>query len=428
MATRLLERVLERIRPTTAERSTEIKFAQELVRRVAAASPAGCGAVLTGSVAKGTFLRDSLDIDIFVLFPRSHAKEHLEGSIEAIVRKAFPGTGYRLSYAEHPYARFHYQGRKVDLVPAYRIKDAAQRQSAVDRSVLHTKFVLRSMRKKQADDVLLLKAFLKANSLYGAEIKVHGFSGYLCELLIIRYGSFMKLARAAEKWKLPLLVDIKKYYALKEAKALPGRFCSGFIVIDPADRNRNVAAAVSSANLKRFVSACRRFLRNPSQDFFLRKPPGFQERAARAGQGGKLFLLTMPRPDVVDDVLWGQLYKMIDQLERHMEEFGPKAVLADDTQHLIRLAVVLRKDRLAPKMLVQGPPLDMAAHVRSFRKSRKGAKFVVKGKRLCAIVKRPIIGAEDAMMGFFRGLRASKSHLACSEELVLLRRGFPEGA
>jgi len=420
---RLLGEVLERIRPSARERAEERRFAAGLVARVGAACPAGCKSVLTGSMAKGTFLRDSKDIDIFVLFPRTVAKAELEGSIEHILRRAFPGTGYQLSYAEHPYARFHCGGRRVDLVPAYSISRAAQRISAVDRSVLHTAFVRSRLRKGLADDVLLLKAFLKANSLYGAEIKVQGFSGYLCELLVIRHGGFMKLARAAAKWKPPIFIDVNRHYRGKaEAGGAVARF-GRFTVIDPTDRGRNVAAAVSRGNLSRFIALCRRFLKRPDAGFFLRKPESFREKVARESRGMRLISLTMPRPDVVDDVLWGQMYKMMGQLEQHLAPFSPKGILADDSPHVVRLAVILGRDRLPAEMVVEGPPSDMPAHVRSFRKSHKGARFIARKKRVCAIVRRPVTRAEDAVMEFFRGFRSSGSHLAYSEELIVLERG-----
>jgi len=148
MAGQLLNDVLKYIRPSSEELRKETKFANDLIRKIGAKAPPTCKVVLTGSIAKGTFLRDRRDIDIFVLFERSVAREKLESAIKKIVTKAFPGIGYQLSYAEHPYARFHYEGRRIDLVPAYKISKAAQRISAVDRSVLHTRFIKKKLKNK----------------------------------------------------------------------------------------------------------------------------------------------------------------------------------------------------------------------------------------------------------------------------------------
>jgi len=416
----ILRQVLGVIKPSRREMEEEAAFTKALVAHIKASAPRGCDVVLTGSMAKRTFLREKRDVDVFVLFRRSVPRGKLESLVKGIMASAFPGRAYQLSYAEHPYARFRLEGRRIDLVPAYRIADASERVSAVDRSVLHTSFVLRNLR--SVDDVLLLKSFLQANSLYGAEIKTQGFSGYLCELLIIRHGGFVKLLRAASKWKPPVFIDIKKHYrgrkAVREAQLRLG----GFVVVDPTDADRNVAAAVSAANFSRFIRLCRAFLRKPSARAFLHKPESFESVVARAARGAKLLMVTLPRPDVVDDVLWGQLHRMNGQLEHHLAEFGPKAVLADDSQHIVRLAVVLRRDRLPPTMEVGGPPLDMKPHVRRFRESHRGARFVSRKKRLFAIVKRPDTTAEAAILDFFRRFSRTRSHLACGEELIVVER------
>ena len=444
----ILRQVLPAIKPTAQQSREELAFSEKLIKRIRQVVPSGCGVVLAGSVAKGTFLKDKRDIDIFVVFDRTVPKNSFEQAIKRIMESAFPRMGYQVSYAEHPYVRFHLEGRRIDLVPAYRISNAVERMSAVDRSVLHTKFVLGSL--KNADGVLLLKAFLRANSLYGAEIKVQGFSGYLCELLIIEYGSFPKLMKAASKWKEPVFIDIKNYYKLKSAKAklkkqkkskttkletektfedILERFGSHerpafLVVIDPTDKDRNVAAAVSKENFRRFAALCKLFLKKPSAEYFLKKPETFEQKAARVSRGSKLFMLTMPRPDVVDDVLWGQLNRMSGQLEKHLEGFEPKTILADDGWNIVRLAIVLGTDRLPSEMTVKGPPLEMNEHVESFKKSHRKAKFLVKKKQIYAIVKRPAreAKAESAIMDFFRSFQKTKSHLACAEELIVLER------
>jgi tRNA nucleotidyltransferase (CCA-adding enzyme) len=417
----LFSDVLAAIKPTRQEVASELDNAKELVRHITKKAPPTCEVVLTGSMAKKTFLRTGRDIDIFVLFERSTPKGKLEPAIKKIMDRAFPGTGYQLSYAEHPYVRFHYNGRRVDLVPAYKISRPSERLSAVDRSVLHTKFVRNSMKVKQTDEVLLLKQFLKSNELYGAEIKVEGFSGYLCELLIIKYGTFRRLVREASKWK-DVFIDIRKFHSPKEKDEAKKRFASRFIVIDPTDKDRNVAAAVSDASYRRFISLCKSFLKKPSKKFFFRLPDTFEQKVKKASKGKKLIILSMPRPDVVDDVLWGQIHKLVKQLKEALSDFGPKEILADDSHHMVKLAVVLKSDRLPAKMLVVGPPLKMKKHVEKFRKAHKKAKFVKKGGKLYAEVKRPVTKAEKALSDFFKKYSETKSHLAYSEEMILIER------
>jgi len=414
---RFLSEVLLSIKPSGKELSKEIQNAEELVSHIRKNAPSSCEVVLTGSIAKKTFLREKRDVDIFVLFDRSTPRESLEPSIKEIMKSAFPEVRYQLSYAEHPYVRFHLCGRRIDLVPAYKITDSAQRLSAVDRSVLHTRFVRNALKVGQTDEILLLKQFLKSNSLYGAEIKTEGFSGYLCELLIIECGSFEKLVRAASKWK-AVVIDIKKFYSAKERAGLKKRFGS-FVVIDPTDKNRNVAAAVSGNNFKKFISLCKTFIKKPSKKFFFRVPETFEQKVKKL-RGGKKHVVSMPRPDIVDDVLWGQLHKLIRQLKGHLKDFEPKDIIADDSRHMVRIAVILKKDRLPSKMLVAGPPLSMKKNVEDFKKSHKRAKFVKKNKKLHAEVRRPVTNAKAAIRDFFKTYSGTKSHLAYPEEMIVI--------
>ncbi|HSB46889.1 MAG TPA: CCA tRNA nucleotidyltransferase [Candidatus Bilamarchaeum sp.] len=417
---RVLPRVLEAITPSREEREIELAFCEMLVAHIRDNAPQSCMVVLTGSMAKGTFLRDKRDIDVFVLFDRSVPKEELEPSIKNIMDSAFPSLGYQLSYAEHPYVRFHFEGRRIDLVPAYRITEASERISAVDRSVLHTEFVRKSLTESQAGSVLLLKQFLRAGGIYGAEIKTAGFSGYLCELLIIHYGSFEKLLKAASKWKKGAFIDLKKHYkSPKAAKEAAKRF-GIFAVIDPTDRNRNVAAAVSPASLKAFIALAKAFLKKPAEGAFFRKPESFEDKLRKSRR--RTLIVSMPRPDIVDDILWGQLYKMLNQLEKHLAEFGPGRILADDSRHLVRLAIPLSRDRLPPEVLVAGPPLKMKANLEKFRKSHRRAKFVKKGGRLWAVTKRAETRPEQYVAGFFRAYAKTRSHLAYPPEMIVVER------
>jgi len=421
---RIIQKVLASIQPTPEEARAEKHFADDLVRTFQMFAPEGTRAVLTGSMAKGTFLRDKKDVDIFVLFDRKTRREHLEGFVKGIMAKALPGIGYQLSYAEHPYIRFHLHGRRIDLVPAYDITDSSQRQSAVDRSVLHTKFVNSRLGKDRIKDVLLLKAFLKSSSLYGAEIKTKGFSGYLCELLVIRYGSFPRLLRAAQKWNGPIFIDIKGYHKGKARISTMQKALGDFVVIDPTDPERNVAAAVSADSLKRFISLCKAFNKKPSEGFFNRKPEPFDQKAERLarGKGAHVYILTMPRPEVVDDILWGQLYRMIGQLEDHLSDFSPKTIIADDSRHLIKIALSLGKDLLPPTLLLEGPPLEMEQNVKEFTKKHRGARFYIRKRKMCAEIKRKIRDPKSAIESFLRGYSKNRSHLACGEELVIIEK------
>ena len=70
------------------------------------------------------------------------------------------------------------------------IENAEQLKSAVDRTILHTHYIKKNLKENQINDVLILKKFMEGIETYGSEFKVGGFAGYLCELLILEYGTF----------------------------------------------------------------------------------------------------------------------------------------------------------------------------------------------------------------------------------------------
>src|SRR3989338_2549010 len=400
---KLLKSVLQGIKPSLQQLKEERDFAKDIVSRLKKQSNAEI--TVTGSIAKGTFLKESKDLDIFLLFKQTVPKERFESLAKSAVTKAFPKQHYVISYAEHPYVRLHLAGRRIDVVPAYKITNAKQLKSAVDRSVLHTKFILANLKKKQIDDVLLLKKFLKSNALYGAEIRIQGFSGYLCELLILYYKGFVNLLKAASKWELPVFIDLKKYYKKNEIVDAIKKFHSSLVVIDPTDQNRNVAAAVSVENNKQFATLAKKFLQNPNDQFF-GSPISFYDKVKKLK-----YLIILKKPDVVDDVLWGQIMKMerllVDFLKKH--DFEIKNII-DEAEDEIKIAINLKQNVLPNKRLILGPPLKLKDNVKKFKLAHKGAKFIIKNKKVCAFVKRDIRNAEEALRMFFRTIELP-SHL-----------------
>jgi tRNA nucleotidyltransferase (CCA-adding enzyme) len=298
------EQVLSRVRPTAEEESRIESVVREILERLRTtllrngweAKP-----FLAGSVAKGTHLTGT-EIDVFVAFPPDLPRKDLEARGLALGEILERGTHL---YAEHPYTRGWYRGFEVEIVPCYRITDASQRMSAVDRTPLHVDYVLGRVKDGQTDEIRLLKAWAEGIGVYGAEAKVLGFSGYLCELLVLKYGTFRGVLEASLSWRRGLLVELDRP---------PGRsFEEPLAVIDPVDPNRNVASAVSLDQLATFVHAAREYLQKPSERFFFPRPlkpltvPKLRSIAKR--RGGGLLAVSIPAPAVTEDVLYPQLRK-----------------------------------------------------------------------------------------------------------------------
>ena len=221
-------------------------------------------AVLVGSVAKGTYLRGKSDIDIFMAFPLSTDQKELKQKGLDLAHECcdvFNGEPNH-QFASHPYVTTEIDGFEVDLVPCYRIDDGSQLKSAVDRTILHTRYVQANLKEGQNEEVLLLKRFMAMTGTYGSEFKVGGFAGYLCELLIIKYGTFENTLNEASNWEFGHVIDLENYGTAKNFK-------DPLICIDPTDKNRNVGAALRLDKYSQFIQSARNYLNSDKkQDYF----------------------------------------------------------------------------------------------------------------------------------------------------------------
>lgn len=331
IAESVFSRVLGDIKPSKQELQDSVYNINELSTRLKKVIPNDVEIRVVGSVVRGTQLRGDSDIDMFLLFSKKHPRESMTKKGLEYATRIVKGKGerYEIKYAEHPYARVYIDalGIKADIVPAFKIDNIEDMGTAVDRSPMHAEFMNTHLTDKQRDDVRVLKYLLKAQGVYGAEIKTSGFSGYLCELLVYHYGSLLKLLEAAANdFKLPILLDPKSNVVINDM-SLVKRFGSMFVVIDPIDKNRNVAAGVSLESLSKFVVTARRFVSRPSVRLFYGK--SFAPRKAPAllskflsDSGLDIFIISMQVPDKSEDIVWPQLRKVSEFVANHVERAG----------------------------------------------------------------------------------------------------------
>jgi tRNA nucleotidyltransferase (CCA-adding enzyme) len=308
--------VLVRVRPTDQERDHICGVARRILGSVEKSGQAQ--GMVVGSIARRTWLRGEHDIDIFLLFPPSLSRNALEEEGIALARRiAMRFTGqFSEKYAEHPYICAMIDGVDVDLVPCYDVASATQIQSAVDRTPFHTRYITGKI-DGLIDDVLLLKQFAKAGGIYGSDQMTEGFSGYLCELLVLHYGGFVPLLEAAAKWRPGTVIDPERH----AAKA----FGEPLVVIDPVDPRRNVAAAVSLDRMMGFVELARGYLESPGEAYFTvpetRSITREELSALLAGRRTHLYAITFTTPPYIPEVVVPQLKRslaaLVDLLERN---------------------------------------------------------------------------------------------------------------
>ena len=348
-----------------------------------------------GSAGRGTSRQGDKDIDVFVLFPKDTSRQELEEKGLEIGKKVFGEFSgeHHVEYAEHPYTKGELSGHEVEIVPCYDT-EPEHIQSAVDRSPHHTKWVKDNLDKQQRKDVVVLKAFLEAQNLYGSSLKIRGFSGYLCELLIAYYGSFEELIRSAKKWPQSQRIDFN---------GSERAFDSEFVVVDPVDPERNVAAVLSKANYAEFIFSAWKFENNPSIEFFKKKEEFNEfELKQELKQRGDLIVLEFSRPEKVDDILYPQLRKLEALLRKKLESSDfrvyDSGVHADD-----KCRIFFEMERHLPDIrIVKGPKVfHNEEHLEQF--SSKYQNVFVDDQRLCAKVEREFTDAQKLLQSFLDG-------------------------
>jgi tRNA nucleotidyltransferase (CCA-adding enzyme) len=374
--------------------------------------------MLVGSAARGTWLRTERDIDIFILFPEDLPREELERTGLAVAREVAGRTG-KERYAEHPYVTAKIGGFEVDLVPCYDVADARRIKSAVDRTPHHNRYIIERLTPELRDEVLLLKQFLSGIGVYGAELKVQGFSGYLSELLTLHYRSFKNIVVAASTWSPGTFIDFTNSYAPEEAKALFAG--QPLIVIDPVDANRNVAAALSTQNFATFVRACQDFLRQPHMRFFFPRslrslsPKEIQKKIRQ--RGTTFICITFKSPGVVPDILYPQLRKTERALIARLFRSGFEVFRSDvwsNGRSIILLELSIAK--LPDVRLHRGPPITVEVgdfiekHLRS--KSKFAGPFIDGGGRLVFEIKRELTSARQVVERALAERSAFGKHVA----------------
>jgi len=278
-------------------------------------------AILLGSVAKDTWLSGTADIDVFIKFS-------LDMSMDELKEKGLY-LGYKCSealnviaeehYASHPYLTLYVSNYKVDIVPCYDIEDACELKSAVDRTVLHTNYIKANLKDNQKNEVRILKKFMKETGVYGSEFKVGGFAGYLCEMLILHYGTFENTLENASTWVHGTVIDIENYKT-------DAQFDDGLIAIDPTDKNRNVGAALTKEKMIEFIVSSRNFIKNPRIDYFysIEKTnldyknllKSFKDRES------KIITISFDVPDISIDNIYPQLNKTTISIDEKLEDLG----------------------------------------------------------------------------------------------------------
>jgi tRNA nucleotidyltransferase (CCA-adding enzyme) len=374
------------------------------------------------------------------MFPSTVTVDELRRIGLAIGYKVIPDGEER--YAEHPYISGKFQKIDTDIVPCYKIDDIKNKMTAVDRTPFHTEYVKEHLMDDQFNEVRLLKQFMKGVDVYGAEISVLGFSGYLCELLILKFGTFASLLKNATTWPNELVMrlddsDLKQkneFTHNDRKKLLSQQLIRKFenepmVFIDPVDESRNVASALSSENIELFKLAATKYLKAPNRLFFFPnqiKPLDADELNNMLVENHKTIIgLSFATPDVVPDILHGQLRKAQRSIQKLLNNAGfgvefCRYYMNDRTLILYQLNKAVLPDTQSH----YGPPKDHANEHDFLSKwqneSIAVSKPYVKDNRWFVDIKREFTSPVELLKNKLTSLNLGKHVMTAVEENVMI--------
>ena len=356
---------------------------------------------------KQTQLKDDFDIDLFIgldykeyefkykdlsknKLKKESKKDFLKlcnnWIIQSLTSEKFHNP--RLLYAEHPYVTVDYLVDdvqiKIDIVLYFalsleRIKENGP-ITAVDRSPWHGHFVKKNLTENQKNDVRILKQFFKANHCYGDKSAVGkvGFIGYSAELLIYYFNDIVNLFNNFKDLKYKPL----DYYNrnIDELNKIIHFQNDYLIIVDPIDKNRNVASAISEKAYKYCNKRVKAFLNSPNTDFFRINPiPEVDLSISEDPLLSKIYVLEFNNVDedvhytINRDKLFslGESIKVNAEREfSHAERFGKVIfeVYFEDDINEYNLALYCEKPTISQTYIRRGPPIKEESHASKFRK------------------------------------------------------------
>ncbi|MFX1417535.1 MAG: hypothetical protein ACFE9N_01300 [Promethearchaeota archaeon] len=408
----ILSEVLKEITPTQeeialinkiTERIKELldKKAKELEINYTKIEPQGSTGI------KQTQLKNDFDIDLFIGLDYSQFESNYKGLSKSKLKKhskkdflnlcnnwilnSLRGNEFhnpRLLYAEHPYVTVDYILKnikiKIDIVLYFDLDLEYIKESgpitAVDRSPWHGYFVRDELTSKQKNDIRLLKQFFKSCYSYGDKSAIGkiGFIGYSAELLIYYFNDLTNLFNNFDKLKKN---PLDYYNRTKEELNEIVHFQNDYlIIIDPVDKNRNVASAISERAYKYCNQKVNEFLKKPSPEFFNIRPiPEINLSYKEDPLLSKIFVIELQNtdPKIHYTINRDKLYSLGESIKAngekefsHVERFSLIIfeMYFEDDKNQYCLALYCENPTISKAYNRKGPPITEKKHVIKFKK------------------------------------------------------------
>jgi tRNA nucleotidyltransferase (CCA-adding enzyme) len=348
-------------------------------------------ATLGGSYAKKTFLKNDFDVDIFVKFSYKYADKN----ISEILFNAIKSLKIERLHGSRDYFNLN-DKINYEIIPVLDIDNLSKARNITDSSPLHVKWVNENIKDFQRDEIRITKLFCKSNRTYGAESYISGFSGHVIDILIIYYGSFLKLLEESLNWKEKQVIDFYNYHKGNAIKNLNvSKIQSALIVVDPIAPDRNAAASLCKEKMNEFKKSAEEFLKMPSNKFFKEEKTNLSILKKEAKKN-KLIIFNLKLKKDKLDIIGSKIVKSYNFIQNKFINNTFNVINSGwewDKKENAFLWYILKYEMLEKEFLRIGPPLDQKYHVEIFKSKHKNN--IIKEKRMCALIKRKYRKAEN---------------------------------
>jgi len=379
----ILKEELKRVKISDEEKEYLGQLANKVIEKLRAkikSKGIDAQVFIGGSLAKDTIIRKrKYDIDLFVRFNKKYSEEEIQRYLKKIFR-FFRIKGERIKKKKlkgsRNYYRILFKSNKrvaVEVVPSIKVASQEQARNITDLSYFHVNYIEKKFKKnkKLADEIILAKSFCHAQKCYGAESYIRGFSGYSLELLICHYKSFAKFLREILKAEGQIIIDSEKHYKNKKdvlESLNVSKTKSPIILVDPTFKERNAASALSKEVLSKFKRSARKFLENPSAEFFEYQIVNVAEMKEKAKEVRGIFAIFEIKTNKQPGDIAGT--KLLKFSKVFTKEVGKNfEVILDNFEYGgVKKAWIFYVLNRKKEIIIDGPEIDRIEAVKKFKK------------------------------------------------------------
>lgn len=360
--------------------------------------------MLGGSAAKGTFVKNDFDCDVFIRFSQKYNDRMLSEYLRQALKKF---KGIERVHGSRDYFKGKINGIDYEFVPVKNISSPEEAFNVTDSSPLHVEWMKNNIKKKPSlvDEIILTKLFCKAQRIYGAESYIKGFSGHVIDILLSYYKSFEDILRNSLKWEKGTIIDIENH---NTASQINESKITSLIVVDPIQPLRNAAAALSMESMEYFKKKAKEFLDNPSKVFFEKKQITV-DYLKSIGEANEVYILKAIPLAGKDDVVGTKLLKVFEHIKKHivLHEFDlTDCGWAWDKADYALFWFVITPRELSEKKLREGPPIKVKKDSDKFME--KHPHYFIKDGRLFAYIKREFTKVNDLILSLLKSKYVSE--------------------